>query len=199
MEDIKKHSIILGKKIKKLVKTVLVQEVKLSRRIPGQFLICDSEPQGFKRIFCYVQKGINVEIKDLSRILSPIIGIQRNCFRNIWKFHLFSFGWEDEKLKKEEKGKSFWMNSSPFSFSKQILNISKSEKVGTALIPTFSKHSRACSQSYDDSLFLFISEDQIIFPEDYIKKNQSLLNIISKRSIQIQIINDEFNIKSGIE
>ena len=43
---------------------------------------------------------VDSEIKDLSKILLPIIRIQRNYFRNPWNLYLFSFGWEDEKLKK---------------------------------------------------------------------------------------------------
>ena len=179
----------LKHKLRAKAPTNVADGVRQSRRVPGQCSY-ESEIRAYASVICYIQKGLGEENEIIEEAIKIILAIQGSSRLKNYYLHLFSFGWNDNKLHHKKSAISIISRRNSTNITNELCKLAGSDSSGTstipALFPPTSLYSKKSKATVND-LLVFVCKDRSVQLSGV---STDAYNRVRRRSLWIFINND---------
>ena len=180
----------LRNKLRVKAPTIEADGIRQSRRVSGQYSYV-VEKRAYDSIICYIQKGLCKENEIIEAVIKIILDIQASSRLTNYHLHLFSFGWDDNKLHHRKSAISIIARVSSAFITNKLCKLAGSELSGTSIIPALFPPTSLYSKQRNvraHDLLVFICKDRSV---QLSKLSTATYSRVRRRSLWIFINNDK--------
>ena len=170
--------------------TNVADGIRQSRRVSGQ---CshESEIKAYSSIIFYIQKGLGEENVNTEAVIKKILDAQGSSRRINYYLHLFSFGWDDNKLRHKKSAISIISRANSNMIINDLYKLAGSDPSGTSIIPSLFPPTSLYSKKHNvktNDLLVFICRDRSVQLSEL---SSVAYNRVRRRSLWIFITSDK--------
>jgi len=176
--------------LRKNFPTIEADGIRQSRRVSGQYSYV-VEKTAYDSIIWYIQKGLGKENENIEAVIKIILDLQASARLTNYYLHLFSFGWDDNKLHHRKSAISIIARVSSAMIINELCKLAGSDlsekPIIPALFPPTSLYSKKRNVRAHD-LLVFICKDRSV---KLSALSTAAYNRARRRSLWIFINNDK--------
>ena len=179
----------LKHKLRAKAPTNVADGVRQSRRVSGQ---CshEAEIKAYSSIIFYIQKGLGDKNVNTETVIKKILDAQGSSRRINYYIHLFSFGWDENKLHHKKTAISITSRANSDMIINDLYKLADSDPSGTSIIPSLFPPTSLYSKKHNvktNDLLVFICRDRSVQLSEL---STAAYNRVSRRSLWIFMNND---------
>ena len=180
----------LKHKLRAKAPTNAADGVRQSRRVSGQCSY-ESEIKAYSSIIFYIQKGLGKENVNTEAVIKKILDAQGSSRRINYYLHLFSFGWDDNKLRHKKSAISIISRANSDMIINDLYKLAGPDPSGTSIIPLLFPPTSLYSKKHNvktNDLLVFICRDRSVQLSEL---STAAYNRVRRRSLWIFMNNDK--------
>lgn len=171
--------------------------IRQSRRVSG---LCsyESEIKAYSSIIFYIQKGLGEENVNTEAVIKKILDTQGSSRRINYYLHLFSFGWDDNKLHHKKSAISITSRANSNMIINDLYKLAGPDHSGASIIPSLFPPTSLYSKKHNvktNDLLVFICRDKSVQLSEL---STAAYNRVRRRSLWIFMNNENPEWEFGI-
>ena len=144
----------LRNKLRKNFPTIEADGIRQSRRVSGQYSYV-VEKTAYDSIIWYIQKGLGKENENIEAVIKIILDLQASARLTNYYLHLFSFGWDDNKLHHRKSAISIIARVSSAMIINELCKLAGSDLSEKPIIPALFPPTSLYSKKRMSELMIF--------------------------------------------